>query len=96
MTVVNISDVVVTMNEAEKRSLEDDKKRLIDLATKAQAATQAFNDLAGDVAESFKEFGLTKTGLSSYAKSKAKTGTISGEVTKLEIKIEELQFLDGE
>lgn len=93
---VNIKDVVVTMNDAEKRSLAEDKKKLVQLATALQSANEALNSYATESAESFKGFGLTKAGLLAYAKSTAKSGTVSGEVAKFESKIEELQFLEGE
>lgn len=92
---MNIRDVVVTMTEAESRTLNDDKKKLVDLATVLQSSTTALNDYATDVAESFKDFGITKTGLLTYAKAQAKMGSVEGEVEKLNSKIEELQFLAG-
>lgn len=92
---MNIKDVTATLSEAEKRTLESDKKKLVDLATVLQSSTTALNDYATDVAESFKEFGITKTGLLTYAKAQAKMGSVEGEVEKLNSKIEELQFLAG-
>lgn len=92
---VNIKDVVITMNEAQSRSLEDDKKKLVQLATALISATEALNTYATEAAESYEEFGLTKSGLVAYAKAQAKTGSVSGEVSKLEAKIEEFEFLDN-
>lgn len=92
---MNIKDVVATLTEAQQRTLNDDKKKLVDLATVLQSSTTALNIYATDVAESFKEFGITKTGLLTYAKAQAKLGSVDGEVEKLNSKIEELQFLAG-
>lgn len=93
---VNIKDVIITMTPAQQRTLDEDKKKLLDLALQAQAADTAFKDFAGDVAETFEDFGITKSGLVNFAKAKAKTGSVNGEVEKLESKIEEFQFLDGQ
>lgn len=96
MSEVNIKDVVINMTSAQKRSLEDDKKKLVQLATALISATEALNTFAGDVAESYQEFGVTKSGLTSFAKAKAKTGSVLSELSKLDAKREELEFLDGE
>ena len=90
---INIKDIVITMTDAEKRTFKEDRERLVKLAVNLLAATDAFNEQAKDVAESFKDFGITSAGLKSYAKAKAKED-VSGELAKLEAKIEELQFLE--
>lgn len=93
---VSIKDVVINMNEAQKRTLEDDKKKLQELATVYLAANNALNDYATCAADSFKEFGLTKSGLIKYAKAMVNKGGVSEEVHKLENAAEELEFLQGE
>lgn len=90
---INIKDTIITMTDAEKRTFNDDRKKLVDLAIQMQASTEAFNSYANEVGESFKDFGITPTGLKTYARAKAKEN-VSGELAKLEAKIEELQFLE--
>lgn len=88
---INIKDVIITMTDTEKRTFNDDRKKLVDLAIQMQASTEAFNNYASEVGESFKDFGTTPAGLKTYAKAKE---NVSGELAKLEAKIEELQFLE--
>lgn len=92
---INIKDVVVTMTDAQKRTLQEDRKRLVGLAIQLQAATDAFNEQAKEVANVFKEFGITPTGLKTFAKAKAKDD-VAGAINKLEASVEELQFLEGD
>lgn len=95
MSDVNIRDVVITMSDAQKRSLVEDRKKAVQLATQMQAATEMFNDHCKDVAESFADFGITAAGLKTYAKAKSKEN-VGGEVAKLLAKIEELNFIGEE
>ncbi len=95
MSDVNIQDVVITMTDAQKRTLIEDRKKAVQLATQMQAATEMFNEHCKEVAESFADFGITASGLKSYAKAAAKSN-VEGELAKLEAKIEELNFIGEE
>ena len=92
MSDVNIKDVVITMTDAQKRSLIEDRKKAVQLATQMQAATDMFNEHCKEVAESFADFGVTASGLKTYAKAAAKSN-VEGALTKLEAQIEELNFI---
>jgi purine-nucleoside phosphorylase len=92
MSDVNIKDVVITMSAAQKRSLIEDRKKAVQLATQMQAATDMFNEHCKEVAESFADFGITASGLKTYAKAAAKSN-VEGALAKLEAQIEELTFI---